>query len=286
MNRKPGFLLACCCACGSVHATSLPGANIANGIASSEWPGVGALIVRVGGGYGQCTATLISPTWVLTAAHCLQDSSNPQDYSFVPQADYSCCTASGGLAVASIAANPQYDTLAHDQGLVQLAAPLAGITPLIVNDQAPPGVGSYLHLLGYGITQAGGNTLKQLGLVRVSSFDATTLSFDSGPTYAQACQGDAGAPSFNYAPNGFPLVHATFSYGSSPTCSMSTFEVSSRTDSDIAWIRAHASDACVRSAPSGSGCDGIFRNGIDSLAIAPAAPVVTLWPVGESPSGR
>ena len=233
-----------------------------------------------------CTATLISPTWVLTAAHCLQDSSNPQDYAFVPQADYSCCLASGGLAISSIVANPAYNVLEHDQGLVHLSSPVSGITPLMINNLAPPSVGDYLHLLGYGLTQAGSNTLKELGLLKITGLDSTTISYDSVQPYAQSCQGDSGAPSFKYAPNGFPIIYSTVSYGLSATCSTSTSTVTSRTDSDIAWILSHATDACLPSAPGGGGCDGIFRNGMDLLAVAPAGPVVTLQPVDETLPGE
>ena len=284
MNRVIGWSLACIwTSAAAAPWTSPPSINVANGTVSNEWPAVGALILNLsGGGYEECTATLISPTWALTAAHCVQDSSNPADYVFIPQPDYVCCLASGP-AVANIYANPAYNTFAHDQGLVQLATPVSGITPFMVNNQAPPGISSYLHVLGYGLTTTGNNSLKERGLVEITGEDSTTITYDVQP-YAQACQGDSGAPSFNYAPNGFPIAHATVSFGSSATCGTSTLVVNSRTDSDIAWILSHATDACLR---SGSGsCDGIFRGVFESLAIAPAAPVVTLQPANQTIPGE
>lgn len=293
MGRVRGLFVLVLSALAAVLEPARAAIEVANGTASNEWPAVGALIVQVGGGYAECTATLISPTWVLTATHCLTESANPQDYKFIMSPDYACCLPTGGLPVASIWINPAYNGSSHDTGLVQLASPVPGVTPFLVNDGSPPNAGSYLHVLGYGLTELGSNSLKRAGLVQVTNVYSTTFAFGGVQPYAQLCQGDSGGPSYSYAPNGFPLLDAVFSYFLSDgihLCSTSNTGVEARTDSDVAFITAHATDACLLnalvSAPGSCG-DGIFRGGLDSRTIAPAAPEVTLQPIDTSvPQGK
>ena len=74
-------LLASACAVGppapEAHSFSQRQAAIVNGSLESGWQGVGALTYTLPG-YGYqgefCTATLITPQWVLTAGHCVSEN--------------------------------------------------------------------------------------------------------------------------------------------------------------------------------------------------------------------
>ena len=197
------FLLLASCAGHSDDAADPNAASeegIQGGVADSRDPAVG-LVWFQGGGF--CTGTLISPTIVLTAGHCVQD---PIDGFYTGT----------GKAVANVGANPPPGMVKHavsamaahptyqagtcpnvtlDIGLIQLAAPLTTIAPVAINSGAAPVAATSCTAIGYGTHNTGSKVTveaKRQGTEKVTSSAATSIQVAFGTAVAD--HGDSGGP--------------------------------------------------------------------------------------------
>ncbi|WP_181442573.1 trypsin-like serine protease [Streptomyces tateyamensis] len=201
-------------------------------------PAVGTLAVGQPGHPGSlaCTATLVAPQWVLSAASCFPPATGPLGTMAPVPAATTATIGSHTVAVA------EYDTYASDRDLVmvRLAQPVTDVTPIPVSGTAPA-AGENLQVVGFGRTKTEWRpSSPHSATFTVGTVNATDLAVTpSTPADAVLCQGDAGAPALRAKGNGFEIVAVTGHSGQSGclgATDTATGATESRTDDLGAWV--------------------------------------------------
>jgi MYXO-CTERM domain-containing protein len=151
-----------------------------------------------------CTATLVAPAVLLTAAHCV-DPSTHAGFTFGvftgPDASAYPTAASLAPQLAAVSAthvHPDYDAAAPfhaDLGVALLAAPLA-VTPVPMRRAALTAdmVGKPARIVGYGQTSYGDlNEIKHEATTVLASIGADD-TIVVGDAAERSCVGDSGGP--------------------------------------------------------------------------------------------
>ncbi|NOX29844.1 MAG: trypsin-like serine protease [Actinobacteria bacterium] len=177
-------------------------------------------------GNGQfCGGTIISPTVVVTAAHCLEET-GPADFT-VKAGVTNLSDAGQERAVASVTVNPSYaSTEVGDVAVITLATPLNlgnGAASIALATDADVAQATTGIVTGWGSTsesdEAGSNQLLEATVPLVSDAACAFLGIDAateacaGGTGTDSCYGDSGGPLTIIGTDGTPKLAGVVSWG-------------------------------------------------------------------------
>jgi hypothetical protein len=210
-----------------------------------------------------CSAVLVSPQVLLTAAHCVEPalhSATSVTVKATNTLDDSMLTQSDFIAVTTVARHPQWsaaDTLSpYDvAGLLLASTPAA--TPTVLLRMLPSGlVGHALRVVGYGRTTAGvdDSGTRRSGPATVTQVTPDLLELgvagDEG-----ICGGDSGGPSFLTGSDGVERVAGIHSATRSSSCGAGNdIRVDVRLDFIDGFIATNDPPKCTADGRCATGC--------------------------------
>ena len=249
---------------GSATAAPLARSSIVGGAPAdpAQWPFAAAIFRK---GRMHCSGAVISPTRVLTAAHCLDGFNLANLQVITGRPDLRNVTAGQAIPVASGRIHPDYEqTGLHDVGVINLASPTtAPPVALATPDQnaAVTGVGAQLQVAGFGATSPYGVRLSPVlkftfELVRTDNRCLRAYSRDlfapdsmicalgarrqqggKFKIHTSACSGDSGGPLVAQTATG-PVEVGTVSFGGALCGLAGAPTVYSRVSSSLDFINA------------------------------------------------
>ncbi|MFH8336529.1 trypsin-like serine protease [Streptomyces sp. AM6-12] len=171
----------------AVSLTAAPAPAVSGPVAPDT---VSAATARLDvGGRRGCSATLVAPQWLLTAASCFTDAPGGTLASGAPKLKTTATLGGSTQQVVSLV--PRTD---RDVVMAQLAKPVTGVTPVRVA-AAAPATGDEVQAAGFGRTHdewVPGQV--HAAAFTVQSTAATTLDLAGKSDGAAICKGDTGGP--------------------------------------------------------------------------------------------
>jgi MYXO-CTERM domain-containing protein len=217
------------------------------------------------GGFGSCSGSLIAPNLVLTARHCVSQTSNsngglclPTDYynqhvtgdygasQFrVTQAQNMYQSGITTWRVSKVwyiddASCPSADKACNlcgvDLALLELTKNTTGsafpAATYAIPSFAPPNTGDQFTCIGYGLTSPTNTNSSGKRMVIENQQTISVSGYDIN-VYASVCEGDSGGPYWDRATN---KLYGALSRGDT-NCTQGTY---TRVDAHMAWLQAKA----------------------------------------------
>lgn len=278
-------------------------------INASDSPWQALILIDRGDGQSLCSGSLITPTAIVTAGHCMAGVGPGSVKAWIGESRITPATKKTGLPIAGITVHPGYrpDTFANDIALITLAKPvdITGDVRLIAlpfgqDGAAWPAAGTPATISGWGATATGGQSSDQLlrAAVQVlagpgapcgqygAGFDPTMLICGGMPDGSRdTCQGDSGGP-FVVDVAGVPVLAGLTSSGSD--CAVAAFPGEyTRMTTFLPWIQQSAD---VATAPPGTPSDVTASARAGRMVVAWTPPAgtgagSTVWTVTAQPGG-
>ena len=229
--------------------TSAPLDRIVKGTPTSDYPEVAAIVNPEGNQW--CSATLVAPGCLLTAAHCADGLDAFFTAYFGSQIGTSPL-AHVNLA-GSAAVHPSYDKVrqTHDLAIVPLVS-IPAISPLGLGPR--PTSASIVTIVGFGRNESNVYGVKREATVEVDSITGNQIFIDG--TVSNTCSGDSGGPHLMPSGDDLVLVGVT-SFGDA---SCAAFGAANTTDNEATWIAETIAATCTATAEG----NGVFFGGFES----------------------